>query len=327
MMTEVNIEPLSGDRGFVINVSIVNNIPSHYEFNVENFSCRLDYQWSNVHKKGTAINYRLSAVNSDAGLKGIDLIELDVGYSDIKYMKKIPMKIENGVWNIYRSNQQDPKHRFYTPTYGYTKPHIFFIYTKPTIKKRQGVIQKYVESLFMNHSLADIKFVVNGHEFPAHNLIVAAGSPVLATMFQNDFKEKQTRIVTIEDTSADTFKLFLNYLYTGDLPTASQEDLLVGLFQLAHKYEVTSLKEEMVEYIVEELKVENAADILIVSYLFSSTNLYDETLAFIAENSVAICSRPEWLDLVREYPELCFNAFLFILSEKECCKNSSVNYQ
>ena len=74
-----------------------------------------------------------------------------------------------------------------------------------------------IESLLKNQTLVDMEFEIGGNKLPAHVAIVAARSPVLAAMFQNDFKESHTKIVKIEDTTVDVFQQFLNYLYTGKM--------------------------------------------------------------------------------------------------------------
>lgn len=303
--------PFDGGCRFLItnslNLSSTHQLPIHIDIGTENFSCRLNYGRSKLKNEYPLFTCQLSAIKSCSVVTKIEFIESSIGYEKQRQMKSTQMKDQKDFWTIDWCHGRDERYGEF--------PHMILVYTK-AIKKGQMVLLEYVESLSKDHSLADIKFLVNGHEFPAHYLIVSGSSPVLATMFQSDFEEKQTRIVTIEDTTADIFKLFLNYLYSGDFPTASQEDVLVGLFQLADKYEVTSLKEEIVPYLVQGLKVENAVRILIVSHLFSSTNLYDKTLAFISKNSVAICRRADWLHLIRQYPELCFNTVKFIVSKK-----------
>ena len=80
------------------------------------------------------------------------------------------------------------------------------------------------------------------------------------------------------------------------------EDLLVA----ADKYAVEALKEECAAQLAKDLKVENACRILIRAHLHSSPELHQSALEFMGKNGKAVCSRPDWLKLLKEYPELAF---------------------
>ena len=184
--------------------------------------------------------------------------------------------------------------------------HNLYLYRKPHTKKGQSTIVNHVASLLDNETSADIEFHVNGTKLVAHSLIVSAGSPVLAAMFQNDFQEKSKRIATINDTTVEVFQQFLRYLYTGDVLENKKDAIVPDLFALADKYGVDSLKDECAVYMAEQLSVENAVDTLIAAHLHSSTILYEETVSFISRNMLTVCSCADWLSFMKEYPELCF---------------------
>ena len=65
--------------------------------------------------------------------------------------------------------------------------------------------------------LPDIEFMVSDVEVHAHRAIVCAHSPVFAAMFGNEMLESRTGRVQIADVSVETFRLFLQFLYTGSL--------------------------------------------------------------------------------------------------------------
>ena len=46
--------------------------------------------------------------------------------------------------------------------------------------------------------MAEVTFKVKNEAIQAHSIIVSAVSPVFSAMFQQDFKEKNTRVVIIE---------------------------------------------------------------------------------------------------------------------------------
>jgi len=186
--------------------------------------------------------------------------------------------------------------------------HNLYIHCKPKENKGKLVILKHLTSLLENEALADVHFDVTGTRLPAHTLIVSAGSPVLAAMFQNGFEERSTRIVHITDASVEVFRQFLRYLYTGNTPECKEDAMVADLFVMADKYGVDSLKEECALCLAEQLKMENAVNTLIQSHLHSSKTLYEETIYFMSRNALAVCSNSGWLRFMKEYPDLCFEA-------------------
>lgn len=172
-------------------------------------------------------------------------------------------------------------------------------------KKAKCVIGQLLE-LWLTKTLADITFVLQSTRIEAHSQIIASGSPVLAAMFQSQFKEGADRVAFIEDVRPLVFEKLLRFIYTGDaeIDRATAEDLLVA----ANKYAVESLREECGLYLSQLLSVENAINFLVFSHLHNSENLYKATLNFMAKNGKSICSRKEWLAVIKEYPELSFAA-------------------
>ena len=185
--------------------------------------------------------------------------------------------------------------------------YVLYIHLKKP-KSYGSTIFQNIGSLLNNQTSMDITFEIGGNKLPAHSLIVGASSPVLAAMFQSDFKENRTKIVKMEDTTVEVFQQFLNYLYTNEVPEMRKKGIAAGLFELADKYEVDSLKEESAIFLAEQLNVENAVETLIAAHLHSSERLLQKTLSFMSKNGLALCSRPDWLQLMENYPKLCFQA-------------------
>ena len=88
--------------------------------------------------------------------------------------------------------------------------------------------------------LSDIRFVVSGVDVDAHKAVVCARSPVFEAMFANDVLESRTSCVQITDVSVETFRLFLQFLYTGSLDESCFDEKLK---YCADKYLVTTLSD------------------------------------------------------------------------------------
>ena len=85
----------------------------------------------------------------------------------------------------------------------------------------------------------DVELRVGNQTFHAHRAILSARSPVFAAMFGSDMKESRTGVVEIKDIKADTFEIFLEFLYTGRLKTTEN---LEELWTPANMYNVKTLE-------------------------------------------------------------------------------------
>jgi hypothetical protein len=85
------------------------------------------------------------------------------------------------------------------------------------------------------------------------------------------------------------------------------------LFVAADKYAVETLKEECALILSRKLKVENAAQCLVLAHLVNSPKLREASLNFISKNAKAICSRKDWMEITKNYPELSFQATQLII--------------
>nr|CAH0109774.1 unnamed protein product [Daphnia galeata] len=191
------------------------------------------------------------------------------------------------------------------PTFGFE---ILIDLTPGFLKEGSQNVINHLLNLWKTKALADVEFHCNGTSIKAHTLILASGSPVLAAMFKNDFKENQDKVVNIEDIKANIFENLLQYIYTGKADLENEVEDVTELLVAADKYGVETLKEECALYLSQDLKVENAARYLVFAHLHNSSMLHESTLQFMSKNAKAVCSRKDWMDIIKSYPELCFQA-------------------
>lgn len=165
-----------------------------------------------------------------------------------------------------------------------------------------------ISELFFKQTLCDVAFhFSNGKTIGAHKLILSAGSPVFASMFQSKSElESQARKVTIEDIGRKVFRQFLIYLYTGKAPKLERESITQPLYEAAEKYKVVSLQRECVQALLQKrLKIENATDLLIWSHSKALTKLFEIVMKFVTDNFRELCYKSEWLELIKNQPDLC----------------------
>ena len=175
------------------------------------------------------------------------------------------------------------------------------------IKKESKHVLNHLLNLWTNKTLADVTFECQGKAVKAHMLIISSGSPVFAAMFQNDFQEKEKRVVEIKDIQLNVLEKLLQFIYVGDVDLLKNIEV-AELFVAADKYGVDALKEECASQLVRDISVENASRLLVLAHKHNSSVLHQSTLNFMSKNAKAICSRKDWMEIIKNYPELSFAA-------------------
>ncbi|XP_046449858.1 TD and POZ domain-containing protein 1-like [Daphnia pulex] len=202
---------------------------------------------------------------------------------------------------------------------GKENPLIFHILIDLTpnsvISSKNGTqhVLDHLLTLWNTKTLSDVTFNCQGKSIKAHTLILASGSPVLAAMFQLNLRENQEKVVEINDINPEVFEELLCYIYTGNFNSGRNVDA-AELFVAADKYSVETLKEECALVLSRKLKVGNAAQYLVLSYDHYSPKLYEASIDFITKNAKAVCSRKDWMTIIKNYPEICFQVTQLMLS-------------
>ena len=180
-----------------------------------------------------------------------------------------------------------------------------------SVKKGSKNVLEHLAKLWEQKTLSDVTFKCGEKLIKAHTLILASGSPVLAAMFQNNFKENWERMVVIKEFEVKVFENFLRYIYVGEcdlLEKGGGRNDVANLLVAADKYDVSSLKEECEIHLSKILSVENAVQYLELAHLHNAHKLHQSALNFMSKNAKAVCSRKDWMKIIKTYPELCFQA-------------------
>lgn len=145
----------------------------------------------------------------------------------------------------------------------------------------------------MKQEDCDIIIKVKGKEFPAHKLILRAQSPVFASTFRNDMKERSTGIIDIKDCDPDTFSNFLGFLYSGDIQNLSVDNVF-SLFTTSDKYDVQDLRKKCLQFMKENLSVDTICDTIRLAVLHSEKELIKLSTEFFVKNLQDILVTVKW---------------------------------
>jgi hypothetical protein len=218
------------------------------------------------------------------------------------YRNYYDLKVSNPLQFIEtNSGQWQADYKNYSDNWGSVQIWMDFGINTATKKIVTGL-----STLFQNQTFCDVQFrLKDGQSVGAHVAILSAGSPVFTTMFQSNFVESITRQVNINNIEPQVFKQLLSFLYNGGVPKLTEVKSIQSLLEAADMYDVEALKDECVNMLQTIQNTDNVIEILIWAYFFPNQKLLDAATQFVVKNSLHIFSQPEWIELVKDYPELC----------------------
>ena len=167
-----------------------------------------------------------------------------------------------------------------------------------------------IGALFENKELCDVKLTVNGKDFHAHKIMLAARSSVFAAMFKHEMAENVNNTVTITDINHQVFEEVLRYIYTGKISSLTDE-IAAELLVAADKYVLDRLKIICEMFIGKNLTKENVTDMLIVADAHNSTLLKTQALEFISAHLKDVMNTNRFKSMRKSRPDLieeCFDA-------------------
>ncbi|XP_064638054.1 BTB/POZ domain-containing protein 17-like isoform X3 [Lineus longissimus] len=162
-----------------------------------------------------------------------------------------------------------------------------------------------VSQFFNQQSLSDVVLKIGDQRFYGHKFVLAKSSDVFRTMlYERPWSRNITEEVELNESPEcqAVFDIFLRYLYTAEL--AISTDSAVGVLCLADKYNVGSLKDLCVKYMIEHSKsprVNNALAWYPWSKALHLSELFERCFQCICWNTHEIISSPEWVNMDMEF--------------------------
>ncbi|KAF8777722.1 TD and POZ domain-containing protein 1-like [Argiope bruennichi] len=154
-----------------------------------------------------------------------------------------------------------------------------------------------ITEIYNNHLLSDVELKTKTESFPAHKVVLCARSSVFKAMLTNDMKETNTNIIQVDDLENDTVHQFLLFLYSDSIESL-QWNSAVKLYYAADKYQVEKLKMICSSFLVNNLSISKASELLLLADTHSDSDLKAVAEDFILENDEQVFSTDEWGDLM-----------------------------
>lgn len=147
-------------------------------------------------------------------------------------------------------------------------------------------------SLFEAATKSDLTIKVQNDYFLAHKNVLSSQNYILKNLISTLKSTKNvSSSLNIPQFDSKTFKIFLQYVYTGNV---DKNDVSNELLIVAHKYFDLKLSKICENMLVSTVCEENAVDLLILSTEVESEKLKEGASKFIADNYIEMKERVEF---------------------------------
>ena len=146
---------------------------------------------------------------------------------------------------------------------------------------------------FMNESVSDVVFMIEGQPLPSQKLFLSIKSKVFRAMFSEDYMESKVKVLIIEDTTYEAFKTFIRFLYCEELVLKDNDfNLFPELYRLSDRYDVSRLHHRITDELYKKCVniIESGQyvgvwpqmhSILKIAFEFKIEKLMDKVMEFI----------------------------------------------
>jgi len=161
-----------------------------------------------------------------------------------------------------------------------------------------------LRALLASGQLCDMVVSAGGERIEAHKAILAARSPVFASMFSCPMRESAGGEVLLDDLPAPTVRALLTFLYTGEAAQVAGDEQTTALLKAAHRFQVPGLVRRCAQALAECLTVETAADRLETAELIGCAELKSQCLDYIAAHVSEVQSTESYSKMAERRPAL-----------------------
>jgi len=171
---------------------------------------------------------------------------------------------------------------------------------------------KNMRSMYDFSSFSDLTVSCWDRKYLCHKVILAARSEVFRTMLENKMSEKVENEIEIRDSSPDTVKSMIDYIYSDEIPD-NLDSKAEELIHLALKFQLPNLTKACEVALVKNLSVAKALRTLVTvdKYYTPTSSIRKDILKYITINILEVMDTEEWEKFMREYPKLATEVFRF----------------
>jgi speckle-type POZ protein len=170
-----------------------------------------------------------------------------------------------------------------------------------TVQNEVSRLSNNLHNLWTERVLQDFNIKCEGEDFLCHRAVLAARSDVFKVMLSTESIEKQRGEVEVKDCSAETLRLFLEFVYS-DCLRKDSDYISTELLILADRYQVAGLKNTCEVALSKTMSKDDAIQLLSTASLYSAKVLMSNAARVVANNLKELVGSEDWKQMVATNP-------------------------
>ena len=168
--------------------------------------------------------------------------------------------------------------------------------TADPARHREDLLER-LDALRRKETFCDVTVAVNGKEFKAYKVVLAAASPFFLSLLENDMRERNEQRIEIklEEATASVMEDVLEYIYTGNVSVT--EESCHNLIATADYLLLPGLKTLAVEFLKEKVTVQNCVFNYYFANKYRCTELTEICCSVINLNFSDVMKTDDFLNL------------------------------
>lgn len=180
---------------------------------------------------------------------------------------------------------------------------------------RKSTVAERLSRLLETGKYSDQEFLLkNGETLKGHKVIFAVASPVFDVMLYGNLAQEE--VIIIEDIDADAFKSMAKFIYTDELDLDSTSHAM-DLYRAGDKYDIPDLQKETEEFIYDNIKTDNALEVLKFSLLHERIDIENKCFEIIQNETHVVLNSKNFFDCDTDILEIIVNSDRLDISEIE----------
>ena len=168
--------------------------------------------------------------------------------------------------------------------------------------ERQAIkLAKALAGMQEEGTLCDVTLQAEQKKLQAHKIVLAAGSPYFMAMFNGNFRETESKVVTFQEVTFSGLKAVVDDIYskTVDVPVESIPDVVPA----AHLFQMENLLYSMCRLMTDNISSDNCFQFLEIAQKYQLEWVVDEIHQFIVDNFTKVAANKEFYHTPKE--EFC----------------------
>ena len=149
-----------------------------------------------------------------------------------------------------------------------------------------------------NGILCDVELKAEGAVIPAHRSVLAAASPFFHAMFTGEFKEKNDKIVTLNDITYDALKVVIDAVYKHELVVTNE--LVAEVVSASHLLQMSGIVERCKTFMIENMSQTTCFTFLALAEKYEFQDLAAKANDFVLRNFIKISKSLEFKNISKE---------------------------